>query len=96
MRLCRHEAISNVGGNCRLVSNHNMPGVHHKKIGPPIKKVKYVEVHTKKGNYFKEVTIAGSPAKVIRTPSVALQDNSPAEQPPYYEPLVYAKATSKV
>lgn len=88
---------SNPRGNYLPVSNHNMPGAHHKKIGPPIKKVKYVEVRTKKGNYFKEVTIAGSPAKVIRTPPVALQEHWSAGEPPLYEPpMIYVNAPSKV
>ena len=34
-----------------------MTSTHYKKLRPPIKKVKYVEVHRKRGSFYKEVML---------------------------------------
>jgi hypothetical protein len=75
-----------------------MPGQRHKKIQPPIRKVKYVEVERKKGNFFKEVTVASSPIKMNRTPSIGPEKDWAAAEPSleYDRPIPLYNAPTKV
>jgi hypothetical protein len=60
-----------------LFTHIDMPGAHYKKLHPRINKVKYVEVHRKRGSFYKEVmspnqaTVQGS----IGTPSTSIANN---------------------
>jgi hypothetical protein len=60
-----------------------MPGARHKKIQPPIRKVTYVEVKRKRGNFFREVTVASSPIMINQTPSVQAHDHWLGGEPLY-------------
>ena len=54
----------------------SMPGARHKTIYPPIRKVTYVEVKRRKGNYFKEVPAPSSPIKTYHSPSISTPSTS--------------------
>jgi len=64
-----------------------MPGAHYRKLRPGIRKVQYVEVHTRKQSFYKPVTSNEQPSPQVPVPPSPVHSRNHQEAFQHYSNL---------